>query len=149
MKVLIIKFLLSAIVLFSSCGLIKPISVTSVGNFTTVNPLLRPEFRFDVGLKNPNSFGVTIDKMEIGLSTGGPVLAKISMLQGTQITKKETMMVPVALSPSINEISKLFSSGIDALLSGKNDNQFEVRGEIVIRKFIFRKRYQIKESIRL
>ncbi|MDQ3050029.1 MAG: LEA type 2 family protein [Bacteroidota bacterium] len=138
-----------SVLLLSSCGIIKPISVISVENFKTENVFTKPEFRFDVGIRNPNNFSVTIQKMELGVSVAGPEFATISLMEGIRVTKRDTMIIPVSLFPSITEISSLFSSGINAFLSGKENQLFELRGELVIRKFIFRKRYKIKESIRL
>lgn len=133
--------------LISSCSLIKPVYVTSVGNFTTVNPLSRPEIRFDVGLQNPNNYTVVIEKMEIGISMGGPVLATVSLLEGTPLTKKENILVPVALVPTTNDISKMFNSGVEAFLNGTLERKMQVEGEITIKKFIFRRKYKLKESI--
>ncbi len=141
--------LLLSVMFLSSCGIIKPVSVMSVGNFTTENVLSKPEIRFDIKIQNPNNFSVTIQKMEIGVSVAGPAFATISLMEGVRVTKRDTMMVPVSLFPSMTEIGSMFSSGIDAFLTGKENPLFEVRGEVVIRKFIFRKRYKIKESIRL
>ena len=86
-----VTYLLLAMLIFSSCSIIKPVSVTSVGNFKTVNPLSRPEIRFDVGLRNPNNFSVTIEKMDIGISSGGPVLAKVSLLEGIRVSKRSSL----------------------------------------------------------
>ena len=141
--------LVLTVLIFSSCGFIKPVAVTSVGNFKTVNPLLRPEIRFEVGLYNPNNFSVTIEKMEVGLSLGGPVLGTITTLEGTSITKKESILVPLSLAPSLTDISTLLNSGISEMLAGTSSQQLEVKGQVVIKKFFFRRRYEIKESIRL
>jgi LEA14-like dessication related protein len=149
MKINHVVYLLFSMLIFSSCGFIKPVTITGVSNFRTVSTNTKPEFRFDLALQNPNNFGVTLRKMEIGISMGEPVLAKISMLEGTRITKKEPVLVPVALSPSLDELSGLFKKGVDEFLFGKNDQQLQIRGEIIIRKFIFSRKYQIRETVKL
>ncbi len=137
------------VILLSSCNIIKPVTFSDIGNFKTVNPLSDPKIKFDAGIKNPNRFGVTIQKMEIGLSYGGPSIATISMLENTRINGNANMIVPIELSPSIKDITSLFSSGINSFLNGDKNRDFQVQGEIIVRKFIFRKRYRIKESIRM
>jgi hypothetical protein len=143
-----INLLLFLTLVLTSCNAYKPVVVNSVGNIKTINPLSNPEIQFDVGLKNPNNFGVTITKMEIGICVGEPVLATVSLLHGTRIGKGQTISVPVSLKPSVKDVSSLFNSGIDSFLSGKKDKKLQVVGELTVKKFIFKKRYEIKESIR-
>lgn len=148
MKIRYITLNIVACLFLSSCSLIKPVSITEIGNFKTITSGSDPKIKFDAGIKNPNRFGVTVQKMNIGLSYGGPAVATISIMENTRIKGNSDMVLPVELSPSIKDISEIFSSGVGSFISGSTRPDFEIQGEIVIRKFIFRKRYNIKESIR-
>src|SRR4030095_6662318 len=143
LKMMIILFALSV----SSCSIIKPVTVTGVSDFHTVNRGTEPEIWFNLELINPNNFTVTIKKVDIGISMGDQTLVSSKIIEETQITKKEKTLVTGALKPSAESMAALFKSGIDGFLSGKQ-NQFQVTGEILIKKFIFTRKYPVKESIK-
>ena len=134
--------------LVSSCSIIKPVTVTGISDFHTMNRGEEPEIWFNLQLNNPNNFAVTIKKVDIGISMGEHTLVRSSILEETEITRKEKSMVTVALKPSAEKMAEIFKAGVNGILSGKKD-QFQITGEIQVKKFIFTRKYQVKEMINL
>ena len=134
-------------VLVSSCGSIQPVTLNEIKNFHAESPLYNPKFKFDAVMFNNNHFGVTLRKMEIGIGTKESFLAKLQIEEKFKIPAGQELIIPLTLSPSLGEIGQLFKSGIDNMLSSHSENQLEVKGQIVIQKFIFRKKYNIRQAI--
>ncbi len=131
-----------------SCGIIKPVTVKGISNFKTINSGTLPEFRFDISLYNPNNFRVKIQKLEVGVFVETLVLAKTMLLEETEITKKEASLVTVAMTPGQASLNDIFKTGINGLISGNINQQFRINGEIKIKKFIFKRRYNFSEAIK-
>jgi len=135
-------------VLLSSCIAVKPVEVTGIDNFKSLNTLSDPEIRFDLGIKNPNNYGVLVKKMDLILYSGEARLAGIELLNKTKVHGKQTVALPVVLKPSLDAITALLKSEMSNLVRGKVNQQMELRGKLVMKKFLFTKSVNLKESVR-
>lgn len=133
-------------VISSSCISLKPVEVSGIGNFRTDLNLNEPAILFDVNLKNPNHYGVTLSSMGVSLKMTGKTLAELSVSGKTRIARLEKTSVPVVLKPSLNDIKNMAASGFSDLLSGKKQS-LTVEGELVVSKFLIRKKLHFKEEI--
>jgi hypothetical protein len=132
---------------FSSCILIKPVKLTHVSNFHFTNNITQPEFQFDIGILNPNGFGVNLTKMELDVTAGGPSLAKVSVREKTKLTPKESVLIPVVLRPSIKDMTTIFKNGLTDFFSDQQSKHVMIKGEFVIRKFIFTRKFRFTEKM--
>jgi len=136
------------IILFSSCASIQPVKVSGVKNFKTADLLSNPKLNFDLGIKNPNKFGVTVKRMGIDVYMGDSVLTGVKIPAKTRIAAHSDVQIPVSLNPSVNSIAAMALGGFKNLFSGSGKSEIDVRGEIVMRKFIFTKKIKIDEKIK-
>ncbi|HMT27762.1 MAG TPA: LEA type 2 family protein [Bacteroidia bacterium] len=143
-----ILFLIGSL-FFSSCTSIQPVMISGVHNFTTGNLVSNPEIKFDLGVKNPNSFGVTVKRMSVNVLLSDSVVAGINIPVKTKIGAQSTIDIPITLKPSVSSLTQMAMSGFKNLFSSKSNSNMELKGEIVIRKFIFTKKIKISEKIKL
>ena len=135
-------------VLTTSCFLLKPVTVKSISNFKTVTSGPTPEFRFDMSIYNPNKFSVVIKNIDVGIYMDTLPVSKTILLQETEITRRESSFVTVAMLAGPARLEDIFKAGISGLLSGNLQQRFQVKGEIKIKKFIFSKNYRFSEAIK-
>ena len=135
--------------LFTSCFNIKPVVVSGINNFKTANLFSEPELTFDLGVKNPNKFGVTVKRMGINITLSGSDLAGINIPLKTRIASQSSVTVPITLKPSVSSISNMAIGGFKNIFSGTGGQTLEFSGEIVISKFIFNKKIKFREKIKL
>lgn len=138
--------LLCFLVLVSSCLMIRPVEVKRLDNFRTELNLQQPEILFDVDVSNPNGFGVTLKSVDIHLGLGDKNLAGIKTSRQMRIPRKGNASLPVVLKPSYSDLSAIAGAGLKEFLGGKKQSM-SVRGEIVISKFIFRRKLRFSEQI--
>lgn len=134
------------LVFSSSCVSLRPVEFSGIGNFRTDLNVNEPAVLFDVKLKNPNNYGVTLRSMGVSLKISDKTLAEIAVSGKTHITGLEKTSVPVVLKPSLNDIKNMAASGFSGLLSGKKQS-LTVEGELVVSKFFIRKKLHFKEEI--
>jgi LEA14-like dessication related protein len=132
-----------------SCVQIKPVTINGINNFRTENALSKPEFKFDVKVKNPNQFSVTVSRMGVQLVLGDTTLAGINLQPNTRVPALSDVNIPMSLTPSVSTLTGIFMSGIKNMFSDLKKQNMELRGEIVVRKFIFTKKIKIRQAIKL
>jgi len=128
--------------------MVKPVQVTRVENFKSINTLSDPELTFDLGVQNPNKFGVTVSGMEMSLFNGDSKLVGVRLMQKSRIPGNRTVSLPVSMKPTLSSISALFKSEISNWTKGKGSQKMELRGTIVMKKFIFTRKIKLKEPVR-
>ncbi len=148
-KLALLLMFLFASILLSGCFSIKPVVVTGVKNFRPGNLLQNPEFSFDLGVKNPNSYGVTVKRMGINVLVADSSVGGIKISDNTRIAGKSAVQVPVKFQPSMSNLTNMAFGSFKNLFSAKGSNTMEVKGEIVISKFIFSKKIKFSEKIKL
>ena len=142
-------FITTMVLLFTSCSSIKPVAITGVKNFRTGNNPAKPEFTFDLGISNPNNFGVTVQRMGVNVYVGDSAIAGVNIPGKTKITRNEKIQVPVTIKPSLQTLTGILMAGVTSLFSNVKDQEMEIKGEIVIRKFIFTRKIKIREAIKM
>lgn len=141
-----LSVIISISLFFSSCMVIKPVEVKRLDNLRTELNLQQPEILFDVAVSNPNGFGVTLKRVDIHLGLGDKNLAGISTERQIRIPRKGDTSLPVVLRPSYSDLSAIAGAGLNEFLGGKKQ-LISVRGEVVIRKFFFRRKLRFSEQI--
>jgi LEA14-like dessication related protein len=137
-------FLVSLFV--SSCMVIKPVEVRKLDRVRTDMNVQQPSILFDVDVMNPNGFGVTLKSVDVSLGLGEKNLAGISIERHLRIPRKGTATLPVKLQPSYADLSAIAGAGLAEFLGGKKES-LSIRGEIVIGKFLFRRKLRFSEQI--
>jgi LEA14-like dessication related protein len=96
---------------------------------------------------NPNPYGLTVKRMGLMLKVSDSTLADVNLLQGVRIGGNSEVTVPITIQPSLSTLGNIFMAGVNSFLSKKDQNVM-IEGDIIVRKFIFRKRFTIKESLK-
>lgn len=138
----------SIFILCTSCASIQPVKFTGVKNFKTADLLSDPKMNFDLGINNPNKFGVTVARMGIDIYMGDSVITGVKIPAKTRIAANQDVQIPVSLNPSVKSIANMALGGFKNLFSGSGKSEIELKGEIVMRKFIFTKKIKISEKIK-
>lgn len=120
--------------LFNSCVTVQPVEVRSVDNFQITDIITKPKVQFDVNIHNPNSFGLTVKEFKSTAFLGEKIVTDIFVEKKIRIGANSDIVIPLQTQPSINDISSM-------LLSGKASKDLKVEGYVVVRKFIFRKKF--------
>lgn len=118
----------------SSCITIQPVEVKNVDNFQLKDVLTKPSVQFDVKIHNPNNFGLTLKEFKSTAFLGDKMVTDIFIEKKIYIGGGTDITIPLQTSPSMKDISGM-------LLSGNASNDLRVEGFIVVRKFIFRKKF--------
>jgi len=135
-------------IIFSSCSGIKPVVVKNISNIKSENTFKNPELTFELTVENPNKYNVTISRMNLDLYNGETSLVAINLVEKTKISKFQSVVVPVSMKPSMETINTLLKSELNNLVRGKVNQKMEIRGELVIKKFIFSKKIKLKEAVK-
>ena len=145
-SVLLTTILISSV--FSSCTSIKPVQIKDISNIKSINTLTNPELSFDLTVENPNNFNIIISRVNLDLYNDESKLVGINLIEKTKVYSQQDVTLPLIMKPSMEMINKLLKSEFDNLVRGNVNQKMEIRGELVMKKFIFSKRIKIKEAVR-
>jgi LEA14-like dessication related protein len=127
-------------VLLSSCVSLKAPNVKGIENFSVSSLSTDMKMNFNVNVSNPNNYGVTVRQMNMKLYLDDSVISSIGINGKQRIGANSNLSLPFIVEPKITKMPKLAWIGIKELL-GSTDNKMKLQGEIVVSKFIFRKKY--------
>ncbi|HKR03643.1 MAG TPA: hypothetical protein VJY62_03330 [Bacteroidia bacterium] len=119
---------------FSSCLTIEPVEVRNVDNFQLKDVLTKPSVQFDVTVHNPNKFGLTLKEFKSTAFLGDKMVTDIFIEKKIYMGADSDISIPLQTSPSLKDISEI-------VFSGNASKDLKVEGYIVVRKFIFRKKF--------
>ena len=140
-----ITFILTVVMLTSSgCLNLKVPQVTGISKFRLSDITKDTRIQFDVGIRNPNTFGVTLKSMKAELFLADSSIAGIGIDRKTRLAANQQVDLPFSVQPKLNALPQLGILGITQLFK-KDNKQVSLRGELKIRKFIFTKK--VKFSI--
>jgi len=139
--------LLLILIVFNSCAPLKPVVVRDVAEFKTEEILTKPRIIFNLKVFNPNPYGLTVKRMGVMVKVSDSTLANVNLLQGVRIGANSEVTVPVTIQPSLSTLGNIFMAGVNSFLSRK-DQKVTIEGDIIVKKFIFSKRFAIKESLK-
>jgi hypothetical protein len=118
----------------TSCITIQPVEVKNVDNFQLKDAFTKPSVQFDVNIHNPNNFGLTLKEFKSTAFVGDKMITDIFIDKKVRIGAGSDISIPFQTSPSLNEISGI-------LLSGNASKDVKIEGFLVVKKFIFRKKF--------
>ena len=132
--------ILTSLILFS-CKEFKEITVTNVEGFY-VNKLTLEKIEAEVKLKinNPNSTGFSIYRSEFDIVFSGMRLGKAKLHKRVHIGPKSERVYSFKLNKNLSDLNPLEVLG---LLNSDNLGKIEVKGELKVGKFYFKKKYPI------
>ena len=140
-----ITFILAVVMLTSSsCLNLKMPQVTGVSKLRLSDITKDTRIQFDVGIRNPNTFGVTLKSMKAELFLADSSIAGIGVDRKTRLAANQQVDMPFSVQPKLTALPQLGILGITQLFK-KNNKKVSLRGELKIRKFIFTKK--VKFSI--
>lgn len=140
-----ITFILAVVMLTSSgCLNLKVPQVTGISKFRLSDITKDTRIQFDVGIRNPNTFGVTLKSMKAELFLADSSITGIGIDRKTRLAANQHVDLPFSVQPKLNALPQLGILGITQLFK-KDNKKVSLRGELKIRKFIFTKK--VKFSI--
>ncbi|HOZ83609.1 MAG: LEA type 2 family protein [Bacteroidia bacterium] len=140
-----ITFILAVVMLTSSsCLNLKMPQVTGVSKLRLSDITKDTRIQFDVGIRNPNTFGVTLKSMKAELFLADSSIAGIGVDRKTRLAANQQVDMPFSVQPKLTALPQLGILGITQLFK-KDNKKISLRGELKVRKFIFTKK--VKFSI--
>ena len=140
-----ITFILTVVMLTSSgCLNLKVPQVTGISKFRLSDITKDTRIQFDVDIRNPKTFGVTLKSMKAELFLADSSIAGIGIDRKTRLAANQQVDLPFSVQPKLNALPQLGILGITQLFK-KDNKKVSLRGELKIRKFIFTKK--VKFSI--
>lgn len=124
----------------SGCTSLKAPQIKGIDNvsFTELNPDVKMSFNLNV--HNPNNYGVKIKRMNVQLFLDDSLISGIGLISQQKVAASSNVTLPFVVEPKLTRLPKLAWIGIKELFSD-TDSKLKINGEIVVSKFIFRKRY--------
>ena len=119
---------------FASCMTIEPVEVKNVDNFQLKDVLTGPSVQFDVTVHNPNNFGLTLKEFKSTAYLGDKMVTDIFIEKKIHIGAGSEISIPFQTQPSLTTIAGM-------MLSGNTSGDLKVEGFLVVKKFIFRKKF--------
>ena len=129
----------SLVLLLSSCVTIESPTYVSTSNFkvTRITPQL--DYQMDVTLFNPNPAGVKIKELNMQVTVLGNT-CNINTTDVVQIKSRENFTMPLKGETSSANYSSFLKNGVMAIFGGKSTIPIQVEGDVLVQKFIIRKR---------
>lgn len=139
MKLLSPTLAFSLVLLLSSCVTIESPTYVSTSNFkvTRITPQL--DYQMDVTMFNPNPAGVKIKELNMQVTVLGNT-CNISTTDVVQIKSRENFTMPLKGETSSANYSSFLKNGVMAIFGGKSTIPIQVEGDVLVQKFIIRKR---------
>jgi LEA14-like dessication related protein len=128
-------------IFFASCFTLKAPSVKGVENLRLGELTKEMNLKFDVILKNPNNYGLKLRSMQMSLFMDDSLASEISMDKKTRIAANSEVAIPLTVKPKALKIPKIGWSLVQDLFGGSN-KKIRLDGEMVVSKFIFRKKFK-------
>ncbi|MCC6384362.1 MAG: LEA type 2 family protein [Bacteroidia bacterium] len=119
--------------LLTSCSPVKPITVKRFDDFKVKTLSTKPAVSFSAVISNPNSFGVTLKSFSANVFLGKQPISAIETTKKTRIASQADISIPFEAYPDLKGIGGM-------LLQGQVSSHWETTGNVVISKFIFRKK---------
>lgn len=131
------------ITLFSSCFTIKPVEFKKAENITTNRTDSALILTFELAMHNPNNWSLRLSEVETEITIDQRPLGKATLTQSVKLKKNSDFMLPVSAKASFQDLIGFSALGINLFL-GKQSATAKINGNMVLRKFIFRKKVQFE-----
>jgi LEA14-like dessication related protein len=142
MKILRITTFVYLVSCFSSCYTIEPVSVKRLDDFQVKTLSTKPAIHFNAVLYNPNSFGITLRSFMCEVKLGGKQISRIETSRKVQIASNADVSIPLEASPDLKDVTGM-------ILGGTQVSDWKAEGNLVVSKFIFRRKIPFSVKGRL
>ena len=129
--------------LLYGCVSVKQPVITSISDFKLAGKGSEMKLKFDVLVKNPNNFGLTLQKLKVETFMGDSLVSSINTVKKHRIPANEVSRIEVTVEPKITLLPQLALSGISGILK-KGSSNASLEGKLFVRKFIFLKKYSFR-----
>ncbi len=128
-----------------SCISYRAVEITNVENikFHLNDP--SPSVSFDLLIRNPNSKGVRLTHAEANLFTNEKLIGIVELQKSLKIPSNSEIAVPLYLKSNPLNLSELLPVGL-GMLFGDSSFLVRVNGNIRVRKFLWRRKYNFALS---
>lgn len=132
----------------SSCVMIKPVEFKRAENI--VSKTIGNDFQlsFDLFMHNPNNWSLRLTEVTTVVTIDNQPLGNANLSEPIRLTKNSDFTIPMMATSSTVDLSKFAAMGLGFLLGNKTATA-TIKGNITLKKFIFRKKYpfEYKEKI--
>jgi LEA14-like dessication related protein len=134
--------------LFCSCFTIKPVEFIKAENMKTQKTDSAFEMTFDLAMHNPNNWSLRLSDLQTVVSINDQKLGQANLATVTRLKRNSDFSLPVHAKASLGDLINLSGLGI-GLLFGNQTAVAIIKGNMVLKKFIFHKKVQFeyKEKI--
>ena len=146
MRIVLSGFFL--IIGFSSCFTIKPVEFKKAENIGTSMNDSAFEMTFDLNMHNPNNWSLRLTEVKTEVIINNQPLGKANLSQPIRLMKNSDFKIPMLATSSTVDFSKFASMGLSLLLGNKTATA-TIKGNITLKKFIFRKKYPFEYKERI
>lgn len=133
MKILNLIVIAICIFLFSSCYTIEPVVVKRLDDFQAKTLSTKPSVNFKAVLYNPNAFGITLRAFTCDVKMGGKQISRIETSRKVRIGSNADVSIPLEATPDLKDVAGM-------ILGGTGFTDWKAEGNLVVSKFLFRKK---------
>jgi LEA14-like dessication related protein len=148
MKKISVIFILSIIIIFTSCISYKDVEYKGIENFALGNPFKdNMPIHLDIIIDNPNNYNIKIKKAEFEIYMNTTKLGKSTLDRPITLEKNKTKSYPITIITSSKEIGKSLLSSLGLLIGKKV--KIKVKGNLIAKVFGIRKKidFNFNEAI--
>jgi LEA14-like dessication related protein len=129
--------------LFSSCFTIQPVEFKKAENITTNRTDSDFVMTLELAMHNPNNWSIRLSEVETDILIDNMQLGKARLSKSVRLKRNSDFMLPVNAVASLGDLVKLSGLGI-TLLFGNQNATATIKGNMVLKKFIFRRKVQFE-----
>lgn len=146
MKITVICLLF--VLSLSSCVTIKPVEFKRAENIVSKTVGNDFQLSFDLSMHNPNNWSLRLTEVITEVTIDNQPLGKANLSKPIRLTKNCDFTIPMLATSSTVDLSRFATIGLSFLLGNKTATA-TIKGNITLKKFIFRKKYpfEYKEKI--
>jgi LEA14-like dessication related protein len=129
---------------FTSCLTTKSIEYKRIEH-VEVKGDLSPVIRFDLVLANPNNWGIRLTELKSDVLLENRTVGQIALPSPIRIKRKSEVSIPIHVELSTMQLFQLLPTGL-GLLSDKKPINTGIKGDLTIRKFLFKRTFPFQYS---
>jgi LEA14-like dessication related protein len=132
-------FLLSGFLFISGCGQFQEVEITEISGVKILK-ITEKGVDMEIGMKikNPNGYAFTVFPSSFDIKLSGTDLGTANLQQSEKVNANSEDVHTFRISTTFD---KLMEGGLASLLAifGKNHSEIEIKGNLKVGRFIFRK----------
>ncbi len=134
-----INLIILFFILHNGCASFKAVEYREIENFSITSISTHPEFRMDIKMNNPNGVGAKIKSLDMEVLVNQTLLAKFETDNKIRVNSNGDFTIPLKGNASLFNLAKMIPPTIGNFF-GMQDIPVNFKGEVVVSKFIFRKK---------